>query len=73
MANKKVRNLRNQVIPIQHTDSDGLKIYLLKKREIVVIGGTHLSQDLLDKESAGHIDISDTSDTVSQTKFQDPE
>ncbi len=71
MANVKIRNLRGQVIPVEHTTDGGLKVYLLKKREIVVMGSTHMSQDLLDKESAGHIDISNTSDAVTYSPLFD--
>lgn len=67
----KVRNLRNQVIPIQHTASSGLRTYMLKKREIVVMEDSHLSQDLVDKSEAPlpHITITDTDDSVTDSQF----
>lgn len=55
---KKVENLTRQCVPILHKASDGsLELYLLKDREAIIVADSRISQDLTDKETAGHLRI----------------
>lgn len=64
MANKKVRNKLSQGLPMQHVAATGLKTYPMKSREVVVMNETHVSQYMLDLQTAGHLSIATTADPV---------
>lgn len=52
-----IENKKRQAIPIQYTEpfSGQLKLYILKDREVKIFEDDEISQDILDKESAGFI------------------
>ena len=58
MASSSIENKTRQSIPILYKDPDDLtqlKLVVLRDRERVVMDDEVLSQDILDKESAGYL------------------
>jgi len=66
MAHKKLENLYRQAIPILYAlpSTGELKFYVLLDRQTVVIEEAALSQDITDKETAGYVKVSTTTDAV---------